>query len=273
MTRPEGASRIDTTVAHSARRYNYWLGGKDHFGADRESGDRIAAAYPQVVMDARANRAWMRRVVRYLAGEQGVRQFIDFGVGLPVEPNLHEIVQGINPTSRIMYVDNDLLVMVHARALLQSAPQGATAYAEVDMHDTVKVLAEAKDLLDFDQPIAVLYCAVLYFVEEDQQAYDLVARSLNGLAAGSYIAISNFTLDGVSSWRRRKIAELIEKQPRDGQIRPRTRKEFARFFDGLYLVGPGIRLVSDWRLDLAEDSDSKSPPSAHVYGAVARKVG
>ena len=270
MTTSPAGNRIDTTVAHPARRYNYWLGGKDNFAADRESGDRIAEAYPQVVTDARANRAWMHRVGRCLAREHGVRQFIDVGVGLPVEPNLHEIVQSIDPTSRIMYVDNDPLVMVHARALLNSTPRGATEYAEVDMRDSAQVLAEAKDVLDIDQPVAVLYCAVLHFEEDDQQAYDLVTRTVNGLSSGSYLAISNFTLDGVSSGQRRKIAELIEKQPRDGQIRPRTREEFARFFHGLDLVEPGIRLVSDWRLDLAEDGESKSPPTAHVYGAVAK---
>ena len=272
MTRPADASRIDTTVAHPARRYNYWLGGKDNFAADRASGDRIAKAYPRVVTDAWASRGWMRRVARYLTDEQGVRQFIDVGVGLPVAPNLHEIVQGINPTARIMYVDNDPLVMSHARALLNSAPQGATAYAEVDMHDTAKVLAEAKDLLDFDLPIAVLYCAVLHFVDDDQQAYDLVARTLNGLPSGSYVAISNFTHDGLGPLARWKIARLKKKRPADGQIRPRTRAQFTRFFDGLDLLHPGVRLVTDWRMDLGAEHEQQSKV-AHVYGAVARKVG
>ena len=273
MTTSPAWNGIDTTVAHPARRYNYWLGGKDHFAADRESGDRIAAAYPQVVTDARANRAWMHRVAVFLAREHGVRQFIDVGVGLPVEPNLHEIVQGIDPTSRILYVDNDRLVMVHARALLNSTPEGATEYAEVDMGDTAKVLTEAKRLLDFDQPVAVLYCAVLHFEEDDRQAYELVTRTVSELPSGSYVAISNFTLDGVNWWRRRKIAQLAKDRPNEDRVRPRTRTEFARFFDGLDLVKPGIRLVSDWRRDLAENGGPKRPPKAHVYGAVARKVG
>ena len=266
----QSGGQLDTSVAHPARRYNYWLGGKDNFAADRESGDRIAKAYPQVVMDARANRDWMHRVTRFLARERGVRQFIDVGVGLPLSPNLHEIAQGCEAASRVLYVDNDPLVMTHARALLTSAPEGATAYAEIDMHDTAEVLTEAKAVLDFDQTMALVYCAVLHFEENDQQAYDVVTRTIQGLPKDSYVAISNFTLDGVNLWRRHKIARLTRKQPHDGQIRPRTRNQFATFFDGLALVEPGIRLISDWR---PQTSPAQRPPRAQVYGAVAQKVG
>lgn len=257
-------------VAHPARRYNYWLGGKDNFAADRESGDRIAAAYPQVVTDARANRAWMLRVARRLAREHGVRQFIDVGVGLPTMLNLHDILQGIDPISRILYVDNDPLVMVHARALLTGTRQGATAYAEVSMHDTDRILAEARKLLNFEQPVAVLYCAVLHFENDDQQAYDVVARTVERLPAGSYLAVSHFTLDGINPWRRWKVGRLLKAGPEADQIRPRTRRQFARFFDGLELLSPGIVPISRWRPDLSEPDETQYA-KAHVYGAVGVK--
>jgi hypothetical protein len=271
MTAFDDKPKIDSTVAHVARRYNYWLGGKDNYEADRRSGDAIAKAYPQVVADARANRAWMHRVVRCLAGEHGVTQFFDVGVSLPVEPNVHEIAQAIDPAARVVYVDNDPLVMSHARALLTGTPEGATGYAEVDMHDTARMLAEAKDVLDFTKPIAVLFCAVLHFVDDDEAAYELVTRTLDGLPQGSYLVISNFTHDGIGLWRRWKIARLMKKQPQDGRIRPRTRRQFTKFFDGLELVKPGVRFVSDWRMDLAEPHE-RPAQRAHVYGAVARKV-
>ncbi|WIM95741.1 SAM-dependent methyltransferase [Actinoplanes oblitus] len=263
--------KIDSTVAHVARRYNYWLGGKDNYAADRASGDRIAKAYPQVVVDARANRKWMHRVVRCLVAEHGVTQFLDVGVSLPVEPNVHQVAQGIDPAARVVYVDNDPLVMVHARALLTSTPEGATGYAEVDMHDTARMLAEAKDTLDFTRPVAVLFCAVLHFVDNDEQAYALVARTLESLPPGSYVAISNFTLDGVGLWRRWQIKRLMKKLPPDGQIRPRSRRQFTNFFSGLEIAAPGVRLVSDWRVDLAEPHE-RPAKRAYVYGAVAKKV-
>ncbi len=266
--------KIDSTVAHVARRYNYWLGGKDNYAADRASGDAIAKAYPQVLADAQANRKWMHRVVRCLVAEHGLTQFLDVGVSLPVEPNVHEVAQGIEPAARVVYVDNDPLVMVHARALLTSTPEGATGYAEVDMHDTAQMLAEAKDVLDFTKPVAVLFCAVLHFVDSDEAAYGLVARTLDGLPPGSYVAISNFTLDGVGPWRRWQISRLMKKRPSDGQIRPRSRRQFTMFFSGLEIAAPGIRLVSDWRMDLAEEHErAEKSTVARVYGAVARKAG
>ena len=262
---------FDSSAVHPARRYNYWLGGKDHFAADRASGDRIARAYPQVVADARANRAWMRRVVQTLAGEYGVRQFIDVGVGLPAEPNVHEIAQAVDPSARVVYVDNDPLVMVHARALLRGTRQGATTYAEIDMRDSDAIQAAAKEVLDFAEPIAALYCAVLHFVPDDQQAYDLVTRTVDWLPAGSFLAASNGTLDGLNPWRRWKLQRLLRKSPQEGPIRLRSRSEFSQFFAGLRLVEPGVQLITDWRPDPTGPATRRS--TAALFGAVARKAG
>src|SRR5215471_12637262 len=192
--RPADADpRFDPCVPHPARVYGYWLGGKDHYQADREAAEEVIRHRPQVVAGARANRAFLARVVRYLAGECGIRQFIDIGPGLPAPGSTHDVAQRIAPRSRIVYVDNDPLVLVHARALLTSTPQGSCDYLEADLRDTAAVLAGARQTLDFSHPIAVLLLAVLHFVPDAAGPAAIVAALSRRLAPGSYVAISHLT--------------------------------------------------------------------------------
>jgi hypothetical protein len=268
MNPHEPPRTIDPSVAHPARRYNFWLGGKDNFAADRESGERIAAAYPQVIVDARANRDFVNRAITYLAGEMGVAQYLDIGAGLPAEPNVHQLAQDFDPCARVVYVDNDPLVMVHARALLTGTPQGVTAYAEVDMRDPNALLAhpDVKNVLNFTEPIAVVLAAVLHFVDDDEQTYHIVARLVEALPRGSYLLVSHATDDLIDDVTKRAIAQLAGRNKKDGTFRPRSLAQVTRFFDGLALIDPGICLVADWRPDPADTSGK----GANVYGALAR---
>lgn len=252
--------QIDVSVAHPARRYNYWLGGKDHFAADRASGDAIAREYPQVKTDAVENRRWVQRVTRYLA-EMGMRQFIDIGVGLPLDPNVHDIAQGINPYTRVLYVDNDPLVMSHARALLTSTLEGRTDYAEIDVRQPDEVLHAAEGMLDFHQPIAVLMVALVHFIPDDAQAYHIVHTLVDGLPDGSVLALSQSTADGLPRHTQKTIADLSAAH---GPFRARSREQFERFFSGLTLLDPGITRITQWHPDEATGD-------ANVYGALARK--
>src|SRR6476660_5379403 len=183
--------RLDTSSAHSARVWNYLLGGKDNFAADREVGDMILQMFPGIAHIARLQRRVLGRAVRYLAGEAGIRQFLDIGTGLPTADNTHEVAQAIAPESRIVYVDNDPLVLVHARALLTSTPEGATDYIDADMHDPDKILAEAARTLDFTQPVAVTMLGVVIFISDDGEAYGIVRRFLDALPSGSYLVLSH----------------------------------------------------------------------------------
>jgi hypothetical protein len=261
--------RIDTSVAHPARRYNYWLGGKDHFAADRESGDMFAAAFPSVRLAALENRAFLRRTVRFLA-EAGVRQFLDIGTGLPVPDNTHEIAQRIAPESRVMYVDNDPIVMTHARALTVGSPQGRTGYLEADVREPSTILTDpaVRAVLDFDRPVALMLVAVLHFIHDDDQARSIVRQLLDALPSGSHLVISNMTMDLATPEVVAKHEEMYATGHSDA--RARTKAEFARFFDGLELVEPGIVVVSDWHPDRPAD---QRPTAAEVsiYGAVGRR--
>jgi hypothetical protein len=262
----DSSSRLDTSVPHPARRYDYWLGGKDNFAADRESGDAIAAAFPAIRTAVQENRGFLRRAVTYLTKEVGVRQFLDIGTGLPTANNTHEVAQGIAPASRIVYVDNDPLVLVHARALLTSSPQGATAYLDADLRDTDRILADAdvRGTLDFSQPIAVMLVAILHFIPDEADPYGIVARLVDALPAGSYLVMSHATGD---FWSAEASADLAS--GRLGPLTPRNRDEFARFFDGLELVPPGITSIAQWR-DEAEPPPRPTPAESYAYGAVAR---
>jgi S-adenosyl methyltransferase len=260
---------IDTSVPHPARRYNYWLGGKDHFAADRESGDAIAAAFPIVVELARANRAFLRRAVRFVAGS-GVRQFLDIGTGLPAPDNTHEVAQRVAPESRVVYVDNDPIVLVHARALMAGDPRGRTAYLEADLRDPEAILRHPalRDTLDLDRPVGLLLVAILHFVHDDKQAADVVARLLAALPAGSHLVLSHGTMDlsspaGVAAYEKMFAAGGTD-------VRARTREAVAGYFAGLEIVEPGIVPVSDWR---PEDPAADRPVSDDlgIYGVVGRK--
>ncbi len=184
---PDLAS-FDTGVAHPARVYNYWLGGKDNYAADREAAEHAVAANPNILPGVRANRAFLRRAVEYLAGEAGIRQFLDIGTGLPTAENTHEVAQAIAPDSRIVYVDNDPIVLAHARALLTSTPEGATAYVDADARDTDTIVAEAAKVLDFSQPIAVMFLMILQYIPDDEQPQQIVAQLMDAMPPGSYLS-------------------------------------------------------------------------------------
>ncbi|MEV4510605.1 SAM-dependent methyltransferase [Dactylosporangium sp. NPDC049525] len=261
--------RIDTSVAHPARRYNYWLGGKDNFAADRASGDAIAAAWPSAPIAARENRRFLGRATRFLAGEAGIRQFLDIGTGLPTAGNTHEVAQSIAPTARVVYVDNDPMVMVHARALLTSAPEGATAYLEADLRDPARILAhpDLRATLDFTRPIGLMLVAVLHFIHGEGAGQPIVRELLEALPAGSYLVASNATKDFLPA----QIAEVYDRMLAAGQtdIWPRTRAEFTALFDGLTLVDPGVVAAHAWRPD--EDLDpALTDADVSVYGAVGK---
>jgi hypothetical protein len=264
-----GPARIDTTRPHPARRYDYWLGGKDNFQADREAGDAIAAVFPSIRTAARENRAFMQRAVRFLAGEAGVRQFLDIGTGLPTADNVHDVAQGIAPESRIVYVDNDPLVLTHARALLTSSDEGATAYIDADVRDPKKILAAAHDTLDFDQPVALLLVALLHFIEDAEDPWGIVHRLTTALPAGSYLVLSHATFDPLDA---ETIAAMNAVNASiKPTFTPRSLDAVTRFFagDDLELLEPGIVSVSDWR---PESDDRPTPAQATGYGAVAIKA-
>jgi hypothetical protein len=259
--------KIDTSVAHVARIYNYWLGGKDNFAADREAGDAAIKAYPDMYSSVRANRAFLKRTVRYLASEVGIRQFLDIGTGLPSAENTHEVAQSIAPESRIVYVDNDPIVLTHARALLTSSPQGATGYLDADARDTGKILTAAAELLDFEKPVAVLLVAILQLVGDDDDPYGLVAKLMRAVPAGSFLVISHVPSDmqrqatGVA-----KAASLLSGLMTQ-RVTPRSKEQVARFFDGLELIEPGVVPNQQWR----PDSDAEASSRAGMWGGVGRK--
>ena len=260
------AARIDTSVAHPARRYDYWLGGKDNFAADRASGDAVARAFPSIRTTAIENRRFLQRTVRFLADNAGIRQFLDIGSGLPTNPNVHEVAQAVTPAARVVYVDNDPIVLTHARALLTSSPEGATAYLDADLHDPEKILSDANMLetLDLSQPVGLTLVAVLHFIADDKDPYGIVRRLTDALAPGSYLVMSHGTVDYAEP---QVIADIA--RGRYGLMRPRSREEFARFFDGLQVLPPGIVSVAEWGTD---DEPGAHPSAAEIgiYGAVGR---
>jgi len=255
---------FDTTIAHPARVYNYWLGGKDNYEADREAGDQVIAAMPSILPTVRANRAFLRRAVQYLAGESRIRQFLDVGTGLPVADNTHEVAQLIAPESRVVYIDNDPIVLAHARALLTSTPEGATAYIEAHAWDTGKILAVAAETLDFTQPVALMVLAVMQYVPDSRHPHQIIARLMDALPPGSYLAMSDSTPD-LDPDRVEVGAARLNARMGTARITPRTRGDFALFFDGLDLVDPGLVPLSQWR--------APSSPSQLVsaYACIGRK--
>jgi hypothetical protein len=262
-------ARIDTSVAHPARRYNYWLGGKDHFEADRQSGDMIAKAFPIVAELARANRKFLRRGVEFLAGA-GVRQFLDIGTGLPAPDNTHEVAQRIIPEARVVYADNDPIVMVHARALMQGDPRGRTAYLEADLKDPAAILGHPalRDTLDMNEPIALMLLAIVHFLPDHEQATAIVKELVGALPSGSYFALSHGTMD----FSTPEGIEAYEKMYAAGgtDVRARSKEMILGWFEGLEIVEPGLVRVSDWRPD---DRPEDRPVSTDlgIYAIVARK--
>ncbi|HXW45251.1 MAG TPA: SAM-dependent methyltransferase [Streptosporangiaceae bacterium] len=260
-----GAPDFDTSVAHIARVYNYWLGGKDNFAADRAAAEQAMAAYPDIALSARANRAFLRRAVYFLAGEAGIRQFLDIGTGIPSANNTHEVAQAVAPESRIVYVDKDPVVLAHARALLTSSPQGATDYIDADLRATGAILAEAARTLDFSRPVAIMLMAILQHIGDEDDPYAVVRDLIAAVPPGSYLALSHPAAD----IEPEKLADLASRlnQMMAQRTTVRTRAEVALFFDGLDLAEPGIVNVPQWRPASTEEASS---PAA-LWCGVARK--
>jgi S-adenosyl methyltransferase len=258
---------IDTTTAHTARVWNYWLSGKDNYPADREVGDQIHAAMPEIVDLARAVRGFLIRAVRYLAVEAGIRQFLDIGTGLPTANNTHEVAQAIAPECRIVYVDNDPLIMAHARALLTSTPQGVTDYIHADLRDTGTILREAARTLDFSRPVALMLLGIMEHIVDDDEAYAIMNRLVDALPSGSYLVLSDPTTDIGGEAMRESIR--LWNEHATPPITPRSRQEVARFFDRLELLEPGMLSVSLWRPD---STNIGTPIEVNNFGGVGRKL-
>jgi hypothetical protein len=256
---------LDTSVAHIARVYDYWLGGKDNFAADRAAAEQAIAAYPNIVFSVRANRAFLARAVRYLAGEAGIRQFLDIGTGIPASNNTHEVAQSVAPEARVVYVDNDPIVLAHARALLTSGPHGVTSYLDADLRDTGRVLAVAAETLDFSRPVAVMLMAILQHVDEAEDPYGVVATLLAALPPGSYLTLSHPGSD-IDAEAQGQLAERLNRTMAE-KVTMRDRAQVARFFDGLDMVEPGLVRVPHWRP--ASELEARSP--AGLWGGMGRK--
>jgi hypothetical protein len=237
--------RTSPAVPHSSRVYAHWLGGKDHFDADRKVAEDVMRLRPQVVAGARANRAFLARVVRFLAGERGIRQFIDIGTGLPLTDNAHEVAQAVAPECRIVYVDDDPIVMTHARALLTSRPEGACGYVETDLRDIGAVLTQAAWTLDLTQPTAILLLAVLHLIPDSDDPAKLVKTLTSALAPGSYLAISHVTADFAPGPVAAAVAAYNAQVP--VPVTPRSHAQVSGLFGGLPLVAPGVVPVAEWR--------------------------
>ncbi len=262
-TPPERAPLIDFTVPHSARIWNYWLGGKDHHPADRDAGDAYAKIFPRIAEIARASRCFLARVVGHLAADAGMRQFLDIGTGLPTVNNTHQVAQAVAPQSRIVYVDNDPLVLSHARALLTSTPEGACHYLEADLRDPAKILTEAARLLDFTQPIALMLMGIMGHIH-DQHAYPIVGRLVDGLPPGSYLAL----YDGSNVNPAFNQAQDGYNQTGAAPYWLRSPDHIAQFFDGLDLVAPGVVPCTRWR---PPPSRFGTPAEVETFGGLARK--
>ena len=256
---------FDTSVAHIARVYDYWLGGKDNFAADREAGTEAMQAYPDLVSSVRANRAFLARGVHYLA-EAGIRQFLDIGTGIPSANNTHEVAQRVAPGSRVVYVDNDPIVLAHARALLVGDPSGATDYLDADLRDTGKILEHAAEVLDFSRPVAVMLVAVLHLIGPDDDPYGIVRQLMAAVPPGSYLLLSHVASD----IEPEKMAEVGKRLNRLLTQRGwyRNQSEVADFFAGLELVEPGVVPVQHWW----PDSEMEAARRSAMWGGVARKT-
>ncbi|MFW6691461.1 SAM-dependent methyltransferase [Streptomyces sp. MAR4 CNX-425] len=256
---------IDQSVPHSARMWDYWLGGKNHYAADRAAGDAVKELFPGIVVDARQQRAFLRRAVRFLVREAGVRQFLDLGSGLPTNDNTHEVAQRVDPACRIVYVDNDPIVLAHAQGLLTSAAAGACAYLDGDVRDIGRVLGQAAQTLDFTEPVGVMMLGIFGNIPDDDRVRDIRAAVLEAVCPGSYLVVS----DGDTTDPARLHA--VEEFNRDNPGREYTNRDveqIAAYFDGLELVEPGVVSTPLWRPDPAA---AGAPEKAAIHCGVARK--
>jgi hypothetical protein len=258
--------RIDTLRPHTARIWNYWLGGSDYYEVDRVAGDRIRELHPAIDEYARADRLFLGRAVRHLVAEAGIRQFLDIGTGLPTADNTHEVAQRLAPDARIVYVDNDPLVLAHARALLTSSPEGRTDHLDEDLRNVEAILERAADTLDLSRPVALLLLGVVIFLRDDEDPYGIVRRLMDALPAGSHLVLSHTITSpalpevdaAVRFWNERGTPGLVQRTPED----------VARFFDGLDVLEPGVVSCSRWR---PERPGGDEPQEVALYGGVGRK--
>ncbi|WP_261557562.1 SAM-dependent methyltransferase [Frankia tisae] len=255
-------------IPHSARVYDYFLGGKDNFPADRAAAEQIISVFPDVQNTTQQNRAFMLRATRYLTREAGVRQFLDIGTGIPTSPNLHEVAQGLAPDARVVYVDNDPIVLVHARALLTSSPEGRTAYVDADFHDPARILTsvEVQDTFDPDQPVVLSLIGMLHFIPDEGDPHGLVRTLMDALPSGSFLSLTHGTADFAPE-EAESAAEIYRQQGIPTRLR--SRDEVLRFFEGFDLVDPGLVNVLRWQSD--GTTDGLSDAQVGTYGAVARK--
>jgi S-adenosyl methyltransferase len=265
----EGAVDLELDRAHSARMYDYFLGGTTNFPADRESAGKAMAAFPAVLVAARANRQFMHRSVRHLT-RLGMRQFLDVGTGIPTSPNLHEIAQATAPEARVVYTDNDPIVLTHAQALLRSSPEGRTAYSQCDAQNPEALLKspEVRETLDLGRPVALSLIALLPFITGESAAHDVVEHFKEALPSGSTLTISHGTADFDPEALSRAVGAY---EAAGTPVQPRSREEFTRFLDGWELLDPGITVTHRWRPDPERDLSQVTDAEAACYAAVARK--
>jgi hypothetical protein len=262
----EEVRELDTRHAHPARVYNYWLGGKDNFAADREAAEQAIAANPGIVADVRANRAFLARAVRYLASECGVRQFLDIGTGLPTADNTHEVAQAVAPDARIVYADNDPVVLSHARALLTSTGEGSTAYLQADLRDTSAILRAASATLDFSQPVALMLLIILHLIPDTDDPYGIVASLVGALPAGSYLVLAHPASD-IRAAAMAEMTRRVNERMSGPRATMRDKAAITRFFDGLELHEPGVVQPQQWW----PDPGLVSPDQVTAWCGVARK--
>ncbi|WBB63911.1 SAM-dependent methyltransferase [Streptomyces sp. WMMC500] len=261
----DGNARVDRSVAHSARMWDYWLGGKNHYAADREAGDAVRRVFPGIVVDARQQRAFLRRAVRFLTREAGVRQFLDLGSGLPANDNTHEVAQRVDPACRIVYVDNDPIVLAHAQALLTSSPEGACAYVDADVRDIGGVLDRAAQTLDFARPVGVVMLGIFGNIPDLDRVGEIRAAVLEAVCPGSYLVISDG--DTTDPARLHAVEEFNRSNP-GHEYTNRSVEQITAYFDGLELVEPGVVSTPLWRPGPAT---AGAPEKAAIHCGVARK--
>jgi hypothetical protein len=245
-TVPDDDPAFDTSVAHQARAYNYLLGGKDHYPADREYAEQVKAVYPDAVAWAQANRAYLGRVVRLMAGDAGVPQFLDIGTGIPAPGNTHEVAQEVRPGSRVVYVDFDPVVLAHAQAFMVDREPGTTDYIHADLRNPEVILERAAETLDFTQPVGLLLISILHAIGDQDDPYGIVARLMDALPSGSFLAITHWGKDPANTEGEEKLVGLAHTMSRQ-QYTPRSQEEVSRFFNGLEIVEPGVVPIQYWR--------------------------
>jgi hypothetical protein len=264
------STEVNVVMPQAARRYDYWLGGKDNFAVDRQSGDELKTAFPSIELAVRENRKFLRRVVHYLAADRGIQQFLDIGVGMPTAPNVHDIAQAVYPPARVVYVDHDPVVAVHARALLTGSSPGVRAFVAGDLRRPSTILDDPAlhGTLDLQRPVGLLLIAVLHFLEEDQAAYAAVRRLVAALPPGSHVALSHVTFDPLSTTVAARLTRMSAPRAGHGPFRARSQEEVSPFLDGLTLLEPGLVPIVDWH-PTETPAAAATPAEAPAYGAVA----